>query len=58
MSAVTAAIRTLFGNPNPSASVQAWPMQHPIEASIIWSLVLLAVCVPLAGRLYQYRTRH
>jgi len=58
VSAVTAAMRTLFGNPNPSANVQAWPMQHPIEASIAWSLVLLAVCVPLAGRLYRHRTRH
>ena len=57
VSAVTAALRTLFGNPNPSATVQAWPMQHPIAAAIIWSLALLAVCVPLAGRLYRHRTR-
>ena len=58
VSAVTAALRTLFGNPNPSASVQAWPMQHPITAAVLWSLALLAVCVPLAGRLYRRRTRH
>jgi len=57
VSAVTAAMRTLFGNPNPSAAVQAWPMQHPVVASIVWSLVLLAVCVPLAGRLYRHRTQ-
>jgi ABC transporter DrrB family efflux protein len=29
MSAVAAACRSLFGGPNPSATVQAWPMQHP-----------------------------
>jgi len=56
VSAVASACRELFGNPNPSASIQAWPMQHPVEASIIWSLVMLAVCVPLAARLYIRRT--
>ncbi len=30
VSAVTAAARRLFGNPNPSASIHAWPMQHPV----------------------------
>ena len=57
VSAVASAIRTLFGNPNPSSTIHAWPMQHPVAASVIWSLVILLVCVPLAGRLYQHRTR-
>ncbi len=56
VSAVTAAARTLFGNPNPSASVQAWPMQHPVTASLLWSVVLVAVFAPLATRLYRRRT--
>jgi len=56
VSAVAAACRTLFGNPNPSATIPAWPMQHPVEASILWSLLILIVCVPLAGRLYRHRT--
>jgi ABC transporter DrrB family efflux protein len=56
VSAVASACRELWGNPNPSASIQAWPMQHPVEAAIIWSLILLAVCVPLAARLYKRRT--
>ena len=34
VSAVTAAVRTLFGSPNPSAQLQAWPMQHPMVASL------------------------
>jgi ABC-type multidrug transport system permease subunit len=53
MSALAAASRSLFGNPNPAASVQAWPMQHPELAVIGWSTVLLAVFAPLAVHLYR-----
>jgi ABC transporter DrrB family efflux protein len=56
VSAVTAAARQLFHNPNPSATVHAWPMQHPIATSLIWSFALLAVFAPLAGLLYRRRT--
>jgi ABC-2 type transport system permease protein len=57
VSAVASACRDLFGAVNPSAAVQVWPMQHPVEAALIWSVGLLAVCVPLAGHLYRRRTR-
>jgi ABC transporter DrrB family efflux protein len=57
VSAVASACRVLFGNPNPSGAIQAWPMQHPVAAAVIWSLALLAAAVPLAGRLYVRRTR-
>ena len=53
MSALAAAARELFGNPNPAASVQAWPMQHPELAVLGWSAVLLAVFAPLAVHLYR-----
>lgn len=56
VSAVTAASRNLFGNPNPSTSINAWPMQHPLVASLLWSLALLAIFVPLATVLYRRRT--
>jgi ABC-type polysaccharide/polyol phosphate export permease len=56
VSAVAAACRTLFGNPNPSATVEAWPMQHPVLASLAWSVAILLICVPLAGWLYRRRT--
>jgi ABC-2 type transport system permease protein len=56
VSAVTAAARELFGNPNPSASIDAWPMQHPIVAALLWSIALLAVFAPLAMVLYRRRT--
>jgi ABC transporter DrrB family efflux protein len=56
VSAVTAASRHLLGNPNAPASIGAWPMQHPVAASLLWSLVLLAVFAPLATVLYRRRT--
>jgi ABC-2 type transport system permease protein len=56
VSAVTAAARQLWANPNPSAHLPAWPMQHPVVASLLWSVALLAVFVPTATVLYRRRT--
>lgn len=56
VSAVTAAARELFQNPNPSASIHVWPMQHPVAASLLWSIALLMVFAPLATYLYRRRT--
>jgi ABC-2 type transport system permease protein len=56
VSAVTAAARQLFHNPNPSATIHAWPMQHPVVAALLWSIVLLGVFAPLAASLYKRRT--
>jgi ABC-2 type transport system permease protein len=56
VSAVASSLRQLWGNPNPSATIHAWPMQHPVWAALIWSLAILAVCGPLASHLYRRRT--
>ena len=56
VSAVCAATRHLWGNPNPSSTINAWPMQHPIEASLIWSVVILAVACPAAAHFFKRRT--
>jgi ABC-2 type transport system permease protein len=56
MSALAAASRHLFGNPNPAAAVQAWPMQHPEQAVLIWSAALLVVFAPLAVHLYRRKS--
>jgi ABC-2 type transport system permease protein len=56
VSAVTAGARQLWDNPNPSASIGAWPMQHPVEASLAWSVLILAVAGPLASLLFRRRT--
>jgi ABC-2 type transport system permease protein len=55
-SAIAAACRQLFGNPNPSALSPAWPMQHPELAVLLWSAALLAVFAPLAVRLYAKKS--
>lgn len=55
ISAVTAAVRDLFGNPNPSAMIDAWPMQHPVWATLAWSVAFLVVFGPLATILYRKR---
>jgi ABC transporter DrrB family efflux protein len=56
VSAVVAGTRVLWGNPNPSGTVAVWPMQHPIEAALIWSLLILAVAAPLAAHFFRRRT--
>jgi ABC transporter DrrB family efflux protein len=56
VSAVTSASRELFGNPNPSGTIDDWPMQHPVAASVLWTLLLLAIFVPLAAYLYKGKT--
>ncbi|HEX6342774.1 ABC transporter permease [Umezawaea sp.] len=54
ISAVTQAARELFGNTNPQfPAPDVWPLQHPVLASVLWSLVILAVFIPLAIRQYR-----
>ena len=53
VSAVAAACRHLFGNPNPASTIHAWPMQHPELATVVWSIGLIAVFAPLAVHLYR-----
>ena len=56
VSAVVAGTRVLWGNPTPSGRIQAWPMQHPVWAALIWSVVLLAIFAPLAAHFFKRRT--
>jgi ABC-2 type transport system permease protein len=53
MSATVAALRLLLGDASVAQATTAWPLQHPIVASIGWSALLLVVFVPLAIRQYQ-----
>ncbi|MFF5333148.1 ABC transporter permease [Streptomyces sp. NPDC013181] len=53
-SATVQACRVLFGNLPPGfVTPDAWPMQHPIIASIVWSVVILVVFRTLAVRKYR-----
>ena len=57
ISAVTAACRDLFGNPQALPADAPWPLQHPVLAAVLWSVGLIAVCLPLAVRRYRTSSR-
>ncbi|AKZ57825.1 Integral membrane transport protein [Streptomyces ambofaciens ATCC 23877] len=51
-SATVQACRELFGNPGVVQS-DAWPMQYPVWASVIWSVLIVVVFRTLAVRKYR-----
>ncbi|WP_318201701.1 ABC transporter permease [Streptomyces sp. SCL15-4] len=54
-SATVQAARVLFANPGRSAS-GAWPMEHPVWASLIYSILITVVFRTLAVRKYRSAT--
>ena len=54
---LVAVSRDLFGNPTVGAAHEAWPLQHPLAATLAWTAILLAVFVPLSTRRYQQAGR-
>jgi ABC-2 type transport system permease protein len=56
ISAVSTAVRELFGNPSAPTN-GAWPLEHPLTASIGWIVIILAVFVPLATASYARTSR-
>ncbi|MEV4945021.1 ABC transporter permease [Streptomyces sp. NPDC053755] len=56
-SATVQAARELFGNLPPGYQApDAWPMQHPVWASIIWSVLIVLVFRTLSVRKYRSAT--
>lgn len=53
VSAATVACRELFGNPGLPLGDPAWPIAHPVLATVGWCVVLLAVFVPLSVRRFR-----
>jgi len=55
VSATVYALRDLFGNPTGySADAKIpWPMAHATWVSLAWSVLILAVFVPLSVRKYR-----
>lgn len=53
VSAVTQASRDLFGNPSLAGGSDAWPLQNAALYTLIWSVVLVAVFLPLATRQFK-----
>ena len=54
-SATVQACRVLFANPGQSQS-DAWPMQHPVWASLIYSILIVVIFRTLAVRKYRSAT--
>ncbi|MGK5629081.1 ABC transporter permease [Streptomyces sp. URMC 123] len=53
-SATVQACRELFGNlPAGYPVPDAWPMQHPVLASVLWSLLIIAIFRTLSVRKYR-----
>ncbi len=56
ISAIAAAVRTLFGNPTALPEHAAWPLRHPVTSAVLWCLLLIAIAMPLALRAFRRRT--
>jgi ABC-2 type transport system permease protein len=54
VSSVIQAVRQLFGNTSPLLPPgDAWPLQHPVLATLAWSAIILAVFGPLSVSRYR-----
>ncbi len=57
VSALTAACRELWGNGSAATGDAALPLQHPVLASMIWSVVFTLVFAPLAMNAFRRRSQ-
>jgi len=57
VSTVTQAARELFGNiPPGTPEPTAWPLQNPSLYTLIWSVVILVIFIPIANAQYRVST--
>lgn len=56
LSALATAVRELFGNPTGPTN-GAWPLEHPVLASLLWIVALLLIFVPLCTARYARADR-
>jgi ABC-2 type transport system permease protein len=57
ISVLVQATRVLFGNPTAPIVKPTWPMTHPVAASWLYCIIILAIAVPGALHRYQGRTQ-
>jgi hypothetical protein len=54
VTAVAGGLRHLFGNPDTVVRADSpWPLHHPVLYSALWIVLIIGICAPLAGRMYQ-----
>jgi ABC transporter DrrB family efflux protein len=54
ISAVTHASRELFGNvPAAAGEPTAWPLQHPVAYTLLWTVLIIAIFAPLSIRRFS-----
>jgi ABC-2 type transport system permease protein len=58
VSAVSQAVREAFGNTGSVPPPDVWSLQNPIEYTLIWIAIILAIFVPLSGRQYNKAASH
>lgn len=56
VSALTASLRDLWGNPNPYAT-SGFPADHPVLLTVIWVCIFVAIFAPLAVSRYRSMSR-
>ena len=57
ISALVQAVRELWGNTPPAPPDAALPLQHPVLATVLWTLALTAVLAPVSIRVFRNRTQ-
>jgi ABC transporter DrrB family efflux protein len=57
ISSLVQAARELWGNGPVAPPDAAYPLQHPVAATLVWSLLITAVVAPLALRTFRARSR-
>jgi len=53
VSSAAQSARNLFGNNGTSHALNTWPLQHPELYTMLWSVALIAIFVPLSVRQYK-----
>ena len=56
VSALSAATRDFWGNPNPYAST-GFPAEHPVLLTLIWVVIIIAIFAPLGVNKYRSMNR-
>ena len=58
ISALVQAVRELWGNTGPAPADAALPLQHPVVATLLWTIGLTLVLAPLSLRAFRNRTQN